>query len=109
MEFRLTGLGFNPFFIVDENGEIAGFEVDNVKALVEKVGGTLIVEEAIDWLIPDKDGNYIGCIPEVVLYRRATFAVSQIMPVEELIPFAEFIIVDFQPYIYRATKPGVNH
>ncbi len=104
MEFRLTGLGFDPFFWVNTNGKIVGFERDTVQTLVDKVGGTLIVDEAVDWFSVTESGEYVGCVPEIY-FKRATFAASQNMYMYDVSFFIDSIAIDYQPFFYRSNKP----
>ncbi len=112
MEFRVTGLGVEPYFVEKPNGEAAGLDLDTLKIMTNKVGANLKFEPVDDWINVKEDANgteetLVGCIPEV-FYKRATFAVAQAMLLEEINPFIDFLVHADQKYRYLSPKPQVN-
>ncbi len=118
MELRVTGLGGEPYWVVKPNGELAGYELDAIKIMIDKLGAKLKVEHAIDWINVKKDPNgdieldtdknpiLIGCLPEVK-YQKATFAVAEIIFIEDFYFMADYIVHTHQYLHFRSVRSKV--
>ncbi len=118
MELRVTGIGGEPYFVIRPDGELAGYDLDTIRIIVDKVNAKLKVEMAVDWIAIKKDENgtelfnedgtpiLVGCIPEV-MYRRATFAVAEILYIPDTFPMVDYMIHSHQYLHFRSARPGV--
>ncbi len=120
IEFRTVAIGSPPYLETKPNGEYAGFEVDTIRIMVDKVGAKLRVDPAADWLnvlkdengtdILDENGNniLIGTTPEL-LYGRATFAVAEHYLLYETAGYCDYLINTQMKLHYQSGKPQVSH
>ncbi len=119
MELRVTCVGSPPYFITKPNGDMAGFELDTVHILAEKVGASLKAENNVDWLNYKFDENgtmevdeygypiLIGTTPEI-FYQRATFGVAEHYYIEVAFPLVDYIYFTELDLYFRGTKPQVG-
>ncbi len=118
MEFVVNAIGFEPFFM-EQNGELAGFELDSLRIMAEHVKATIKAKKIYFWfdltydenntIVLDKDGNYIfrGTKAEIT-YQRATFGVAEHTFSGFLYDKIDYLFLSTQTYYLRAPKPQVK-
>ena len=110
MVLNVHGLGFRPFFVEKPNGEYAGFELDTLRVMAEKVNATIAVQKADVWVDYELDDNgnqiLLGPMAEVI-YQRATFAIAEHYFLEDFFKLCAYLILTDQSVFYRYPKPQI--
>jgi len=84
----LTSSGYEPYEMVDESGELIGFDIDLMEAIAEELGVKLV------W----QDVNFDGILASLQS-KTADLAIAGISPTEE-----RALTVDFSNVYYSVRK-----
>ncbi len=118
MELKVNGLGLPPFFTEKPNGEYAGFELDAIRIMAEKVNATIKFKKFDYWfdykydengtIELDESGMPIFLGPDAeMFYKRATFSVAEHYYIEDLFFMVDYMHFAFMALVFRAPKPQV--